>query len=163
LPGSHREQWHPPHQAHDFTVSATLINDDSPSVDKSFHRSISYSPDGNTELSMDSDVVNELKRILQIGRGDIVRSVHEGFRSLDGCPDGGQIERVSGFDYFFGTRVSRYINCMNGGVVFDGETSSGLGRSSASRGFHDATMTISEPEFIDFSGSFKDQTPISQR
>ena len=142
-----------PHQAHDFTVSATLINDDSPSVDKSLHTSISYSPDGNTELSMDSDVINELKRVLQIGKGDIVRSVHEGFRSLDGCPDGGQIERVSGFDYFFGTRVSRYVNCMNGGVVFDGETSSGLGRSSASRGFHDATMTISEPEFIDFSGT----------
>jgi len=98
-------------------------------------------------------IAKEIRRILQIGKGSIVNSIHEGFRSLDNCPDGGFIEEISTSDFFFGTSQDRYVNCSHGAIVFDGEFISGFGRDSLFTELVDATMIISEPQLVDFSGT----------
>jgi len=115
----------------------------------------SYTPKGTTTLDPNSSLALEIKRVLQLGSGTIVKSIHEGFRSLDNCPDGGQIEEISPSDFFFGTSQDRYVNCAHGAVVFDGEISSGFGRDSLFTELVDATMIISEPQLIDFSGTVR--------
>ena len=136
-------------------MNVALVNEGISSVDSSFQTLISYSPNGQTELSSESDLAKEINRIIQIGNGSIVKSIHDGFRSLDNCPDGGQIEEISPSDFAFGASHDRYVNCANAAVVFDGETLLGEGRNSFITELLEATMTISEPEFLDFTGTIK--------
>jgi len=147
-----------PYEAHDFIVTAALVNEGILNIDSSFRTSISYIPNGQTELSINSDLANEIQRSIQIGSGTIVKSIHEGFRSLENCPDGGHIEEIFSPDFFFGTDQDRYVNCTNGAVVLDGKVSTGFGRESATNDLSDATMMISEPQLVNFTGRIQFST-----
>jgi len=141
-----------PYEINDFTVNVAMTRG-AITPENSFQASFSYVPNGHTELTMEGEFAKEIRRILQIGKGSIVNSIHEGFRSLDNCPDGGFIEEISTSDFFFGTSQDRYVNCSHGAIVFDGEFISGFGRDSLFTELVDATMIISEPQLVDFSGT----------
>ena len=112
-----------------------------------------YVPQGATELDSESNLSREIQKILNLGSGALVNSIHENYLALGECQNGGHRETTYDPGGFPAHRTFEFVNCSSDGVLFSGTAQVGQGRSFLSTRLSNAVMTDSTPDHTEFSGS----------
>ena len=112
-----------------------------------------YVPPGATELDSESNLSREIQKILSLGSGALVNSIHENYLALGECQNGGHRETTYDPGGFPAHRTFEFVNCSSDGVLFSGTAQVGQGRSFLSTRLSNAVMSDSTPDQTEFSGS----------
>ena len=141
-----------PYQTNELLISASYLIDDALDSEKSFSESILFKHDAYSLLGQDTDLARNLPSVINMANGEIVKRIHDGFRTIQACTDGGQIEIVESPSNAFAPTIENYRDCSTQGISLNAEVVTSPGRSVIINRLSNASMVISGQERLVFMG-----------